>query len=97
MTELNALIIPPYNPDTAILTQARPLEGIVKARAVTLDADHPEYARWILLDVAGPLSYVGWDGVTVVLPILSAGVFHPIFSKRVNSSGTTATNLVWAN
>ncbi len=94
---LNALTIPAWNPDSAINSPGRPLEGVVKARAVVLDADYTEFARWLLTDVTGPVSYVGWDGVTVVLPVLSAGVFHPIYSKRINSSNTTATNIIWGN
>lgn len=97
MTELNNLTIPKFDPNTSILTASRPVQGIVKARAVSLDADFDEYARWLYVGVTGAISYVGWDGTTVVIPSLSAGVFHPIYAKRINTSGTTATNIFWGN
>lgn len=97
MTVLNPLIVQAFDPNCAISTPARPVTVIVKSRAVTLDADFDEYGRFILVDVTGPVSYVGWDGVTVVIPVLSSGVYHPICAKRINSSGTTATNCMWGN
>ena len=97
MTQLNPLIIPAFNPDTSVTTPSRPVQGIVKCRSVTQDTDFDEFARWLYVGTSGTVSYVGWDGVTVILPSLTAGVFHPIYAKRINSSGTTATNLFWGN
>ena len=99
-TELNAKDIPPYNPDNTILTTARPLGVILKARAVTPSdtADLPEYARWMKCGTTGTIAFVGWDGVTVsdAGPYVS-GVWHPVAVKRILATGTTATQIMWGN
>ena len=94
---LPIVTIPNFDPLSSVISPSRPCQGIVKAKAVTLDADFDEYARWIYVGVTGDVSYVGWDGNTVVLNNLAAGVFHPIYAKRINSSGTGATGLKWGN
>lgn len=91
------MTIPKFDPNCAVSTPTRPVEGVVKSRPVVLDTDHDEFARFILVGVAGAVSYVGWDGITVVIPNLAAGVYHPIYSIRINSSGTTATDMMWGN
>lgn len=100
MAELNALTIPNFNPDTAILTPSRPVQGVVKARTVTASdsADLPEYCRYIKCGTTGTIAYVGWDGVTVSDPgAYVAGVWHPVYAKRILVTGTTATQLMWGN
>lgn len=64
-------------------------------RPVTLDTEYGQYAKWLYLGTAGDVSYVGWDGVTVNMVALLAGALHPIFSTKINSSGTTAANILW--
>ncbi len=100
MTELNSKEILAYNPDNAILTQARPLGVVLKARSVTpSDTDDlPEFARWFKCGTTGTIAYVGWDGVSVsdAGPYV-AGVWHPVASKRILSTGTTATQIMWGN
>ena len=100
MAELNALDVPRYNPDTAILTPTRPVSGILKARTVTPSdtVDLPEYARWVKCGTSGTIAFVGWDGVTVSDPgAYAAGVWHPIYAKRILATGTGATQLMWGN
>lgn len=50
--------------------------------------------RGLYVAVAGNVSVLGLDDVTVVWPALAAGIPHPIRAKRVNSTGTTATGIV---
>lgn len=89
--------LPAFDP-TSVLQQAqRPLAGVIFARAVTFDVTFEQVSRWILVQDEGALSYVGLDGVTVVLPSLVPGVFHPIFAIKINSSGTSVTSAVWGN
>lgn len=80
----------------------RVMAGVARTGSVTLDTYYGsngtvEFARWIYVGTTGNLSYVKWDGTTQVLNGLAAGVWHPIFSIKVNTSGTTATNLVWGS
>lgn len=88
---------PPFDPTSVIQQAQRPLAGVIYARAVTFDQRFEQVSRWILVEDEGALSYVGLDGVTVVLPTLVPGVFHPIFAIQINSSGTSVTSAVWGN
>lgn len=56
-----------------------------------------EFANWLYVGTTGNISYVKWDGTTQVLTNVSAGIWHNIFSIMVNSTGTTASGLVWGN
>jgi len=56
-----------------------------------------EFARWLYVGATGNVSYMKWDGTNQTLVGLAAGAWHPVFSIKVNSSGTTATNLVWGS
>lgn len=94
---LNPVSIPPIDPQIGVFTPTRSVQGIVKCRQSTFDVDFDEYSRWICTDTDGALSYVGWDGVTVVIPSLISGVFHPIYAKRINSSGTDSEVVMWGN
>lgn len=100
MAELNALSVPAYNPDNTILTPARPLGAILKMRQVTPSdtADLPEFARGFKVGTTGTVAFMGWDGVIVSDPgAYVAGVFHWIACKRILSTGTTATQIMWGN
>lgn len=56
-----------------------------------------EFASWLWVGTTGNISYVKWDGTTQVLPNAIAGMWHRIYSITINSSGTTATGLVWGS
>lgn len=80
----------------------RQMSGPVRSRNVILDSPHgvnnvPEFARWLYVGSTGNITYVQWDGTTQTLVGIAGGVWHPISSIQVNSSGTTATNLVWGS
>ncbi len=82
---------------------ARLLAGVGRTGTVTYDtpysAPNTEFARWIYVGTSGALSYIKWDGSTETLPNLAAGVWHPILSVQINSSGTTiaANQLRWGS
>lgn len=80
----------------------RVMAGVARTGDVALDVPYgtggnAEFARWLYVGVAGNVSYVKWDGTTQVLVGLAAGVWHPIYSIVVNSTGTTATSIVWGS
>lgn len=80
----------------------RMMSGVAKTGNVILNSYYGEngtieFARWIYCGGAGNIFYTKWDGTEQDLVGLTAGVWHPIFSIRVNSAGTTATNIVWGS
>jgi hypothetical protein len=93
LTTYNVMPLDPY----AYTGPVRVMAGIARTGTVVADTAYGEFARWLYLGVAGNVSYVKWDGTTQVLVGLAAGVWHPIYSLQVNSSGTTATSLVWGS
>jgi hypothetical protein len=96
MSGLKILDVHPIDPNLKT-GPSRIMSGPVRMRAVTPDTAYGEFATWLYCGVAGNVSVVQWDGTTIVLTGLVAGVWHPIYSIMINSSGTTATNLVWAS
>jgi hypothetical protein len=56
-----------------------------------------EFASRLWCGTTGSISYVKWDGTVQVLNGAQAGIWHHIYSIQVNSSGTTATGLVWGS
>ena len=78
---------------------ARLVGGVARTGTVTYDTWYGEFARWIYVGTTGTLAYTKWDGTTESLPNLAAGVWHPIYSIQVNSSGTTiaANQLRWGS
>ena len=81
---------------------SRLLAGVARTGSVTADTYYGpngsvEFARWLYVGTSGNVTYVKWDGTTQLIKNLSAGVFHPILSIQVTSSGTTATDLVWGS
>lgn len=93
--------IPPLDPN-GFTGYARIVGGIARTGTITADTYYGtsgtvEYARWIYVGTTGNISYVRWDGTTQVLNTITAGIWHPIYSIKVNSSGTTASNLVWGS
>ncbi len=93
---LNTLDVKPIDPNLKT-GPSRIMSGPVRMRAVTPDTAYGEFATWLYVGVTGDVSIVEWDGTTIVLTGLAAGVWHPIYSLMVNSSGTTATNIAWAS
>lgn len=87
-----------FDPNNATQGPARALSGPVDTGAVTYDVDYG-FARWIYVGTSGDLSYVKYNGATETLPNLAAGLWHPIPSIKINSSGTTiaANQLRWGN
>jgi hypothetical protein len=87
------------NPDPyqTLNSPTRPVSGPVKFGAVTLDQFYGPaiYATWLMVDVDGTISVTQWDGTVETLPGLLPHVWHPCHSIQINSSGTTATGLVW--
>lgn len=95
------VIVPPLDPN-AYTGPTRVMAGVARTGTATLDTLYGpngsvEFARWLYVGVTGNISYMKWDGTNQTLVGLAAGVWHPVFSIKVNSSGTTATNLVWGS
>lgn len=93
--------ITPLDPN-AYTGPTRVMSGVARTGDITTNTYYGtngtvEFARWLYIGVTGNVSYTKWDGTTQSLIGLAAGVWHPIFSIKVNSSGTTATNLVWGS
>lgn len=93
--------VPALDPN-AYTGPTRVMSGVARTGSVTADTYYGtngsvEFARWLYVGVTGNVSYVKWDGTSQTLVGLAAGVWHPIYSIKVNSSGTTATSLVWGS
>jgi hypothetical protein len=98
---LTTLLVPALDPN-AFTGPTRVMAGVARTGNVTLDTPYgsngfPEFARWLYIGVAGDVTYVKWDGTTQTLVGLAAGVWHPIYSLQVNTTGTTATSLAWGS
>lgn len=98
---LPIVIIPPLDPNL-FTGPARLMSGVGRTGDVVLDTPYgdtgvPERARWLYVGTTGNVSYVKWDGTTQVLMNMLAGVWHPILSVMINTTGTTATNIVWGS
>lgn len=90
------LNVPPIDPNIKT-GPTRIMSGPVRMRTVTLDTAYGEFATWLYVGVSGNVSLIEWDGTSITLIGLAAGVWHPIYSVQVNSAGTTATNILWAS
>lgn len=90
---LNILVVPPLDPNT-YSGPTRTMSGVARTLNPTLNSAYGEFMRWIYVGATGDVSYVKWDGTTQVLTGLAAGVWHPIYSLQINSSGTTAGSIV---
>ena len=93
--------IPALDPNT-YTGPTRVMAGVARTGSATLDTyygtgNSVEFARWLYVGVTGNLSYTKWDGTEQVLIGLAAGVWHPIYSVKVNSDSTTATSIVWGS
>jgi len=95
------ITVPALDPN-AYTGPTRVMSGVARTGSVTLDTYYGangsvEFARWLYVGVTGNVSYTKWDGTNQTLVGLAAGVWHPIFSIRVNTASTTATSLVWGS
>lgn len=72
----------------------RVMAGVARTLNPVADSPYGEFMRWIYVGGSGNVSYVKWDGTSQTLVGLASGVWHPIYSIMINSSGTTATNIV---
>ena len=80
----------------------RVMAGVARTGDVTNDVYYGdngsvEFARWLYVGVTGNVEFMKWDGTTQTLIGLAAGVWHPIYSIRIESGSTTATDLVWGS
>lgn len=94
-------IIPPLDPN-GYTGPTRVMSGVARTGSVSLDTfygdnNSVEFARWLYIGVTGNVSYTKWDGTDQTLIGLAAGVWHPIYSIKVNTAATTATSLVWGS
>ena len=93
--------IPPLDPN-GFTGPVRVMSGIARTGDVTLDTYYGtngtvEFARWLYVGTSGNVSYVKWDGTSQTLVNMAAGIWHPILSIKVNTTGTAATNLAWGS
>ena len=96
MSGLKTLLVPPIDPNLKT-GPSRIMSGPVRMRSVTLDTPYGEFATWLYIGVTGDVNITEWDGTTITITGLAAGVWHPIYSVQVNSAGTTATGILWAS
>ena len=68
--------------------------GPVSIWAPALNVEYGEFARFVYIGGAGNLSITCWDGSIVVLNALEVGKFHFCGSIKINSVGTTATDIL---
>lgn len=76
--------------------------GPARTGNVTLDVAYgpngqTEFSSWLWVGVTGNISYIKWDGTTQILTNAIAGMWHRIYSITINTTGTTATGLVWGS
>jgi len=76
---------------------SRIMSGPVRMRTVVLDEPYGEFATWLYAGNIGNVTIVEWDGTTIQLENLAPGVWHPVYSLQVNSSGTSASPLLWGS
>jgi hypothetical protein len=93
--------VPALDPN-AYTGPTRVMAGVARTGDVVLDNYYGanssvEFARWLYIGVTGNVSYTKWDGTNQTLIGLAAGVWHPVFSIKVNTALTTATSLVWGS
>src|SRR5690242_9686426 len=98
---LSTILTPPLDPNL-YTGPWRLIAGPVRSGLVTLDTAYgpngqTEFASWLYVGTAGNITYVKWDGTTQLLTNVSAGIWHNIYSIQVNTTGTTASGLVWGS
>lgn len=76
---------------------ARVVAGPTRIRAVTPGTPYGEFATWLYVGVTGDVNITCWDGTTITMKSMAAGIWHRVGSTSVNLAGTTATNLLWGS
>lgn len=56
--------------------------------------DEAEVCRALYVGTTGNVAVVHPDGTVTTLTAMTAGIWHPVVFKRINSTNTTASNLV---
>lgn len=90
------LTIPPLDPHMKT-GPTRILSGPVRFITPVLDTPYGEFATWLYVGASGNVTITTWGGSTITMIGLASGVWHPIYSVAVNSSGTTATGIMCAS
>lgn len=85
--------LPPFDGNN-FTGPVRAVSGYAKFLTPVLDTEYGEKMRGLYVGTTGNVSIETWDGQTVTFIGLVAGVVHPIFSLRINSSGTSASNIL---
>lgn len=93
---MQTIFVPPLDPN-AYTGPVRVMAGVARMGTVTLGTAYGEFARWLYVGVQGDVSIVKWDGNTQLIQGLVAGIWHPIYSLEVNTSGTTASEILWGS
>lgn len=77
----------------------RSLAGVTKGGTVTYDTIYGAgvYARWMYVGTTGSVTFNLIDGTSMTLPNMAGGVWHPVWSVSIATSGTTvaANQLFW--
>jgi len=73
-----------------MLDTASQAETVTKSD--TVDLAHP--SRWIYVGGAGAVNLLTISGTTVTFAAVPVGTLIPIRAVRINSTSTTATNLL---
>lgn len=76
---------------------SRIMSGPVRIRTATPGTPYGEFATWLYVGVTGNVSIIEWDGTSITMTGLAAGVWHPVYSLGVNTVGTTATGILWGS
>jgi hypothetical protein len=63
---------------------------------VTPGTPYGEFATWLYVGVTGNIAATMWDGTTITLTNVPVG-WMELCTVQVNTTGTTATGLVWAS
>lgn len=90
---LRVSVIPPLDPNL-FTGPSRIQSGVARMMTPTADVAYGEFMSRLYVGTSGDVSIVKWDGTTQVLTNLAAGYFHDINSIMINSSGTTASDIV---
>ena len=85
--------VPPFDGNN-FTGPTRAMAGVARVLSPTNDVPYGEKMRWLYIGVTGNVSAVMYNGTTQIFVGLAAGVFHPIYTLMINSSGTTATSIV---
>lgn len=87
----------PFDVGSAITSQFRLIAPLTRFGNVILDTEFGEISRAIIVTAAGAVTIQLVDGTVYTIPVLSAGVYHPICAMMIKSAGTTATGIGWGS